>query len=238
MTGMYRALDPAKLIDTLTRLQARIDERFPGSGLGKVCAELADAARASGVEAARLARPSWPWRTAVLALVLLGVAAQVAAAKFLHLERLEASANLVEILEAAVNLLLLFGGAVWFLLTVEKRRKRGRALDALHGLRALAHVVDMHQLSKDPTIVLHEHKRTATSPTRAMSRFELTRYLDYCAEMLALIGKLAALYADEMRDAVVIDAVNELEGLTTNLARKMWQKIMIIGAVGEAGPGA
>jgi hypothetical protein len=231
---MYRALDPAKLIETLDVLRKRIEERFPGSGLGRVCAELIDAAHTSAGEAARLARPSWPWRIAVGAIVLAGIWAQVAAAKFLHLERLEASANLLEILEAAVNLLLLFGGAVWFLLSIEKRIKRGRALDALHSLRALAHVIDMHQLTKDPTAVLKAHEPTAASPTRAMSRFELTRYLDYCAEMLALIGKLAALYADEMRDSVVIDAVNEVESLTTNLARKMWQKIMVIDRAAEA----
>jgi hypothetical protein len=227
---VYRALDPSKLIETLALLQARIDERFPGSGLGKVCAELTDAARASAAEAARLARPSWAWRIAVGSIVLLGVWAQVAAARFLHLERVKADADLLQILEAAVNLLLLFGGAAWFLLTVEKRRKRGRALDALHGLRALAHVVDMHQLTKDPTVLVKAHERTATSPTRAMGPFELTRYLDYCAEMLSLIGKLAALYADEMRDSVVIDAVNELESLTASLAQKCWQKIMILGA--------
>jgi hypothetical protein len=230
---MYRSLDPGKLIDTLVRLRARIDERFPGASLGKVCGELTETARASALEAARLARPSWPWRIAVLGLVLLGIWAQVAAARFLHLERVQANADLLQILEAAVNLLILFGGAVWFLLTLEKRLKRGRALDALHRLRTLAHVIDMHQLTKDPTALLRGQERTASSPDRAISRFELTRYLDYCAEMLALIGKLAALYADEMRDSVVIDAVNELEGLTTDLARKIWQKIMVIGAAGR-----
>ena len=34
--------------------------------------------------------------------------------------------------------------------------------------------------------------------------------------------------------SVVIDAVNEIESLTTNLARKMWQKIMIIDRAAEA----
>ncbi|MCK6459258.1 MAG: hypothetical protein L6Q95_05115 [Planctomycetes bacterium] len=232
---MYRALDPGKLIETLGRLQTRIDERFPAAGLGRVCAELTETARTSAAEAARLAKPSWPWRIAVGAMVVLGVWAQVAAAKFLHLERVKADVDLLQVLEAAVNLLLLFGGAVWFLLSVEKRRKRERALDALHSLRALAHVIDMHQLTKDPTAVLKAHEPTAGSPVRAMSRFELTRYLDYCAEMLALIGKLAALYADEMRDSVVIDAVNEMEDLTTGLAQKMWQKIMLIDAAKEAG---
>jgi len=230
---MYRALDPGKIIETLARLRARIDERFAGSSLGKVCAELTDTARASAEEAARLARPSWPWRITVGAIVVAGIWAQVAAAKYLHLERVQANVGLLENLEAAVNLLLLFGGAVWFLLSIEKRIKRGRALDALHGLRSLAHVVDMHQLTKDPSALLQAHEPTATSPARTMTRFELNRYLDYCAEMLALIGKLAALYADEMRDPVVIEAVNDTESLTTNLARKVWQKIMVIDTAEE-----
>ena len=66
-----------------------------------------------------------------------------------------------------------------------------------------------------------------------MSRFELTRYLDYSAEMLALIGKLAALYADRMRDGVVIEAVNDLENLAASLGRKIWQKIIILSALEE-----
>ncbi|MEM9751684.1 MAG: hypothetical protein AAF869_12110 [Pseudomonadota bacterium] len=37
-----------------------------------------------------------------------------------------------------------------------------------------------------------------------------------------------------MRDARVIDAVNDIEALTTHLGRKIWQKIMIIET--ERGP--
>jgi hypothetical protein len=118
-------------------------------------------------------------------------------------------------------------------MTVEKRRKRGRALDALHSLRTLAHVVDLHQLAKDPSVV-----HPSPGRTDALGPHDLARYLDFCAEMLALIGKLAALYADEMRDSVVINAVDEVENLTANLAQKIWQKIMIIGEVDKASPGA
>ena len=61
-----------------------------------------------------------------------------------------------------------------------------------------------------------------------MTEFELIRYLDYCSEMLSLTGKLAALYMQDMRDPVIIEAVNEIEDLTTSLSRKIWQKIMIL----------
>lgn len=221
---MYKALDPVRIIETLSRLQGRINERFPNSGLSRVCGELVATADGLADRAQKLAAPNWPLRAGVSFIIVAGVAAQIAAAKFLHLEDIETNVGLLQSLEAAVNLLILFGGAGWFLITLEERLKRQRALDALHTLRSIAHVVDMHQLTKDPAALVQER-----APPRAMSKFQLTRYLDYCAEMLALIGKLAALYAERMRDPVVIEAVTEIENLTTGLARKIWQKIAAIG---------
>jgi hypothetical protein len=223
-----------RVLATLEKLEARIVARFPDAGLTKVCADLLDVARLSASDAAHLARPSFLWRGITLAMIVLGVAAQIAAFRFLRIEAGSLTApELLQGLEAAVNLLILFGGGVWFVLTLEERAKRRRVLDALHRLRSLAHVIDMHQLTKDPTVVLDAHK-TPASPERTMTQFELTRYLDYCAEMLALIGKLAALYAEGMRDNVVINAVNDIENLTNGLGRKIWQKITIIGALEEA----
>jgi hypothetical protein len=86
----------------------------------------------------------------------------------------------------------------------------------------------MHQLTKDPSSILGDGAPTEASPQRAMSKYELTRYLDYCSEMLSLTSKLAALYAQVLPDTVVIDAVNEIENLTANFSRKIWQKISII----------
>lgn len=231
MPGRYQQLSADHIIETLEKLHARIVARFPDAGLGRVCAELIETGRVSVAEAAALARPNYLWRGAAGALVLAGVVAQIAAFRFLHIERISGTApELLQGLEAAVSLLILFGSAVWFVLTLEERIKRQRVLDALHRLRSLAHVIDMHQLTKDPTIVLDAQK-TPASPERTMSHFQLTRYLDYCSEMLALIGKLAALYGDRMRDGVVIEAVNDMENLTTGLGRKIWQKITLIGVL-------
>jgi len=230
----YRSLDPAHIVATIERLQARINARFPEAGLGCLCAEMLATARQSTTQAARLAERNWPLRIAIGAILAIGVAAQIAAAKFLHLDQIEAESGLLQSLEAAVNLIILFGGAAWFLLTLEERVKRRKALDALHELRSLAHVIDMHQLTKDPTMLIGAE--TAASPKRTMTPFQLTRYLDYCAEMLALVGKLAALYADRMRDPVVIEAVTEIENLTTGLARKIWQKVSLMGGLEENAP--
>jgi hypothetical protein len=137
--------------------------------------------------------------------------------------------------EAILNIAILAGAGIWFLLNLEARVKRARILADLHELRAIAHVIDMHQLTKDPTRITgdSEGPSTKSSPVRDMSAFELSRYLDYCAEMLSLTGKLAALYTAASRDSVVIHAVNEIEELTTNLSRKIWQKIMILRQAGR-----
>jgi len=88
----------------------------------------------------------------------------------------------------------------------------------------------VHHLGRIPpneTIGRHISQNT---PQRTMSAFELTRYLDYCSERLSLTSKLAAVYAQNLPDPVVIDAVNEIESLTTNLSQKIWQKITILDA--------
>ena len=61
-----------------------------------------------------------------------------------------------------------------------------------------------------------------------MNPFELTRYLDYCTEMLSLISKAAALHVQGFEDPVTLDAVEQIEDLTNGLSRKIWQKIMIL----------
>ena len=120
------------------------------------------------------------------------------------------------------------GAAVFFLITVDARLKRRRGLRALHELRAIAHIIDMHQLTVDPEQLLFGSGGTASSPRREMSAAELGRYLDYCSEMLALTGKVATIYVAELDDPVVLDAVTEVENLTTGLSREVWQKRMVL----------
>jgi hypothetical protein len=217
----YQTLDPDRIIETVERLSERVAQRFPESGLSRVCGELVTTARQTAKRASEIAAHNWPLRIAVSAVILGGLIALGSAVKLLHLEDVETNVGLLQTLEAAVNLLILFGGATWFLVGLDDRLKRQRALDQLHTLRSMAHVVDMHQLTKDPHTLTHKNATT-------MSVDALTRYLDACSEMLALIAKLAALYAERMRDPVVIDAVTEIENLTTGLSRKIWQKISII----------
>jgi hypothetical protein len=67
-----------------------------------------------------------------------------------------------------------------------------------------------------------------------MNRYELSRYLDYCSEMLSLNSKLAALYAQNFDDPVVLAAVDEVETLCTSLSGKIWQKMVILNQAGGA----
>ncbi len=101
-------------------------------------------------------------------------------------------------------------------------------LAAISSLRSIAHIIDMHQLTKDPQHVMGGIQDTPSSPKRALDRIGLSRYFDYCSEMLSLTGKIAALYVEKFDDPVVLAAVNEVESLTTGLSRKIWQKLMIL----------
>ena len=227
----YLELDGTHIVATVRRLEQRIGERFPTAGLRGVAAQLRVAAEAALTRAPSLRRPLLALRAGAAALALLLLAGVATVVGALRVDtRIETVTDLVQTLESAVNDVVFVGIAIWFLATLEGRLKRRRALAALHELRSLAHVVDMHQLTKDPEQTGHELPDTPSSPKRPLSRAELARYLDYCTEILALTGKVAALYAQHLQDGVVLAAVNEVETLTTGIARKIWQKIAIVTA--------
>ena len=226
---MYRTLDPDKIVATLDQLVARITERFPGAGLGRVCAELKIVAAESRARTERLARPNIALRSLSGLVVVAGLAALIYVALLINVQSATTELfGMLQGIEATVNLLIVVGAAVLFLTTLEGRWKRTAALADLYQLRSIVHVIDMHQLTKDPGGVLHPGGDTASSPRRITSAPDLVRYLDYCSEMLSLSSKVAALYAQSATDAQVIDTVNELERLTTSLSQKIWQKITIV----------
>jgi hypothetical protein len=234
--GRAHRLDAGAITRTLERLSERIDERFPDAGLARVCADLVVTSRDTTSRVRALARPY----IGLQALIALTLAALLCALAYVaglvdwrHLSFHPDLVNLSEGLDSTFNLVVLAAGAVWFLMTAERRLKRRRTMRALYELRSFAHVIDMHQLTKDPTVVLGGGTPTKASPERRMTLFELTRYLDYCAEMLALVSKLAALYAGATEDDTIIAAVNEMEVLTSDLARKIWQKITILSQLDE-----
>lgn len=225
----HRALDPDCVIETARRLSSRVVERFPDSGLSRVAEEISAVSKDAAARATWLSKPIVALRIAIVvcALVIFAILGGM-------LTRLKVTTDGINIsdffqgIEAAVNDLILFGAGLYFLASWETRIKRRRALRALHELRSLAHVIDMHQLTKDPEKLAAGLPDTPSSPPRTMSPAQLTRYLDYCSELLALLSKIAAIYVERFDDSVTIEATNDLEALTSGLSRKIWQKIMIL----------
>jgi len=232
-SATYSELQPALIIATAQRLEQRINERFPGAGLGRVAAELARIAEETERITARLRRPIWPLRIATFAGVLVLVLFALALASlFVRVSpSVENLSELLQGVEAGINEVVFLSLAVFFLVSIEQRAKRRQVLRALHRLRSIVHIVDMHQLTKDPQQVMGASESTASSPTRTLTRFELARYLDYCSELFSLSSKLAALHVQYVNDHVVLDAVNDIETLAASLSNKVWQKIMILDTV-------
>ncbi|MDH4351045.1 MAG: hypothetical protein OEY20_14405 [Gemmatimonadota bacterium] len=227
------SLNPDEIVRTIEALSRRIEERFPGAGLGRLCAQLLEVARHARERAAWIARPLLALRMATWALVALILAGLVTT--LVRFEMPPGGFDLgefIQILEAGINDVVLIGVAVFFLITLETRIKRRRALNALHELRVIAHIIDMHQLTKDPDRVRVSLAGTESSPRWSRTPADLGRYLDYCSEMLSLTGKIAALYVQRFPDDVALAAVNEIEDLSTGLSRKIWQKLMILHGVG------
>jgi len=236
--GRFTNLRAEAILKTLNRLEQRVFERFPESGLLGVCKEFNQLSVKSEELARRLQKPLWPVRLVAIATAALLVGLVTwALGQLVQNFQLDASGvfHLLQTTESAINELIFLGLAIFFLVNLEARIKRRSALQALHRLRSIAHVVDMHQLTKDPAFLLSKHKiaETESSPQRSLTRHQLMRYLDYCSELLALNAKIAALFAQNTDDAVVLSAVNDLELLVQGLSAKIWQKIMILDLSAE-----
>ena len=222
----FRRLDPEKIVDTVRSLHGRIEDRFPGSGLGKVVAELRIVAEETLKRTRWIQRPHIPLRAAATLLSVAIIALMIGLALNIHQFNFNNDfTNAVQALDSSISSVVFVGAAILFFISWENRIKRSRSLKAIHELRALAHIVDMHQLTKDPESALRGKQPAAK---RLMTPFELTRYLDYCSDAMALISKIAALYVQEFQDPVLLDAVDDVEDLTAGFSRKIWQKITIL----------
>lgn len=225
----FRSLDPAKILTTAETLERRVQERFPDRGLAQVASEVTTLARGIRDEVAILTPPIWWLRALVAVVVLSGTAIFLWVGSILPLSDVGQDAiGSVQGIEAAINTALLAGLGLLALIQLEARVKRRRVARGLHGLRSIIHVIDMHQLTKDPVTLSPDFTPTETSPNRDLDAVGMSRYLDYCSELLALTGKLAALYSQAVPDDGVAQAVTDIELLGSSLSRKIWQKISLI----------
>jgi len=232
---MYRTLDRARLLETIQLFRQRIAKVFPGSGLSEVSGELEDTAKLCFSEAEKVRRPLWGLRIAVAVAVLLLLSLPLLLFLFLRFpmrfDTLENFGEFMQATDAGFNVLVLTAGAALFLVSVENRVKRRRALKVLHELRSLAHVVDMHQLSKDPAMdlsTLDDGTRQSDHSKTIKQAQDLWFYLSFSTDLLSVIGKLAAYFAQGQSDRVVLDTVNEIETVSTALSRKIWQKLSLV----------
>jgi hypothetical protein len=225
----YDKLLAEPVAQTVARLQERIEERFPARSLGDVAAELRsqiDQVAANAVSHRGRLRTARLVSRALAAVIVLGTI--VALLLAVHSARGDSGPDGLDwlpLIETTINDLVFAAIAVFFLYTFPERIQRGSVLQLLHRLRSLAHIVDMHQLTKDPERLRSSFVATSASVELDLDRDQMERYLDYCSELLSLVGKTAALCAEESRDAVVLDTVNSIEQLTTGMSRKIWQKI-------------
>ena len=224
-------LDAPTVIATIDQLRGRIRARFADRGLPKAAAELRSAATEvtelgyTCVDA-RVLR--WTARAASV-LVALGMAlVLVVAARDADLSGSVRSVDWVALVESTIQTLVFGGLTLLFLNALPDRLERRHLLRRLHRLRSLAHVIDMHQLTKDPERLRSDFEPTDATVAVDLTRAEMQHYLGYCSELLALVGKVAALCAEDSQDGLILETVSDIENLTNGMSRKIWQKISLL----------
>lgn len=230
LEGKYTELKSTHILATLEHLQVRVYERFPDSGLAEVAGECYKVSGEVVDLMERLKQPIWWLRAAVVGIIAIIVVLAIALlmALFQWTSNIHGWADVIQTMDAGVNEMIFLGLTLWFFIKLEPRIRREAIMKSLHRLRSMAHVVDMHQLTKDPSYLVMKPENTESSPKRSMTAYQLTRYLDYCSELLSIISKLAALHAQQEQDQEVLNAVNDVESLAESLSNKIWQKVTIL----------
>jgi hypothetical protein len=285
----YRVLRSEKLIETVDDLRRRIAEVFPAAGLLGVAGELQQVVHEALATVGRIRRPNIALRLGVGVLIaaVVGLLAAIIAEVRFNPTYFKEPGQLVQFSDSSLATMVYLGGGIFFLSTLETRMKRRRALAALHELRALSHVVDMHQLRKTPRQSAEAADKPAgVAPSRAgpaaaaavdnwsapvappaasspppasapaasapppdaragtgsgddypaggrrlLTGREMTQYLSFCTELLAIVSKIAAVYVQDFPDAQAMQAADQIETLTNGLSRKIWQKITLLNPI-------
>ncbi len=225
-------LDAGSVRATVVRLDARIRARFPARNLTRLPGQLIEVID-------HLTERQDVWRTrrrwliracrVGIGLVVLGllyalvlIAVQSSASSEPH------GWDWLSVFESLVNDAVFAGIAIYFLWALPERLQRHGDLATLQRLRSVAHVVDMHQLTKDPERLRSDFAVTSESVALGMSAIELANYLDYCSELLSMVGKTAALFGEHTDDRTTLATIAGIEDLTNNLSGKIWTKISLL----------
>ncbi len=226
----FRHIEAGRLRETTAWLEKRIRATFPGRALGRLAGDLRDLVGDVEQQCIYLAKPNWPLRLLAGISILLLFVLVGATFSSVHWQLDTTSwVDLLQGIEAGLNELVMAGLVILFLASLENRRKRGQALSGLRDLRGVAHVIDLHQMTKDPEIALA--RRLEGEEVEKLSGEELQLYLSFCADLLSIVGKAAALYGQVLDDSVVLATVDEVESLSARGAAKIWQKLAIVRGV-------
>ncbi len=218
--------------NTVDQVERRIRARFGDRGLTRAALDLRrlvdEVEREAGESHIRLRRTTLIARTASITIVVATVVLLLMSLRNAVSEGLERSEDWVPLIESVINDLVFSAIAMLFLWAFPERRERRTLLLLLHRLRSLAHVIDMHQLSKDPEQVSPNYTPTEESVAHGLDAEQLHHYLNYCSELNSLVAKTAALCAEHSTDDVVLNTISTLETMTTELSNKIWQKISLL----------
>ena len=135
-----------------------------------------------------------------------------------HAGSLVRSPSFSDATDAGFNLLVVLAGALWFLVTIEARLRRKKALDCLEELREFIHVIDVTQLYYTPDLY-------NADPASSHSSLNLDyNYLLFCTQMLGVISNLAPLYIRGAAGDSILRAVSEVEMLAIAIIAKQLSK--------------
>jgi hypothetical protein len=207
---MERYLRPDRVTKTADQLTQWIGTEFATSHLCQVAFEVQTFTQEAVAKAQSIRRPIWPLRIGVWLLLCMAAAGIV-----YHF--LTQPSQTLKFLDETKGAAAYITGAVILLISLEVRWKRRKALQAVNDLRALAHIVDMHQVAKDEAI---QQFRDDGNTEKTVA------YLHACSALLALLSKVGQLYVEHFPDPVATSAVNDFETITTGMANKTWLKIL------------
>ena len=223
---MFKNLDIDKVTAAIELLRLRVQERFPTANLLNVCNELKELSNNAKANIQHLNKPYVYFRIIFSFLIILTIV--LITYTIWHISSQDLPSNFQSFIatsEALMNELVMIGAAFYFIGKFENSLKQKKILYALQELRTIIHVIDLHQLTKDPAPILQNNSEH--SPERALSKSELNSYLDYCSEMLSLTSKVAATYGFNCNDQIVLETIHNIEVLSGTLSNKIWQKITI-----------
>jgi len=215
-----RRLDPEKLTSTASQIASWLKGEFPQAHLTVVAEDVCKLTREATAKAGAIARPAWPLR---LLLLLLFAGVVFGLYQWVKQNDIRTVMKLADDMKFAGMYIV---AAVVFLITLEMKWKRLRVLRAVHELQSVCHIIDMHQLAKDPSIERFREQRDDFG--NALFYEKVDEYLHACTALLAIVSKLGQLYIDRFPDPVATKAVNDFEETCTGLSTKIWSKIIYL----------